>query len=259
MNYRITTESGEALMALTASPADQALLLDIQAIDTKIAQLEHKAKSLTQHSVIAALVTQISALRIVELERRGAREDVQIELGRLESDVAVVEARIARDTERMQISTSAKDAQAFEHELQLLAKRQFDLEEIEITVMERLEERDTELAEITARIDDLVAQVGAVEGERDAELAGIDAELKHSGANRSTIASKVPGELLALYEKQRARYGTGASLLRFGVSSANGVKLLENEMQAIRQAAPDAVIMCASSEAILVRTGESGL
>jgi len=124
-------------MALKASPADQALLLDLQAIDTKLAQLTHKGTSLPQHAAIAALATEISALRIVELEQRGAREDVQTELGRLESDVAVVEARIARDTERMQSSTSAKDAQAFEHELGLLAKRQFDLEEIEITVMER--------------------------------------------------------------------------------------------------------------------------
>jgi hypothetical protein len=69
----------------------------------------------------------------------------------------------------------------------------------------------------------------------------------------------VPADLYALYEKQRSRYGTGASLLRYGVSSATGVKLLENEMQEIRAAAPDEVIMCASSDAILVRTAESGL
>jgi predicted nucleic acid-binding Zn-ribbon protein len=246
-------------MALTASPADQALLLDLQAIDTKIAQLEHKSTTLSQHADVAKLAVEISGLRIVELEQRGAREDVQIELGRIESDVSVVEARIARDTERMGSSSSAKDVQAFEHELQLLAKRQFDLEEIEITVMERLEERDGELAKTTALIGGLLMQSAALEAERDAELQLIDAERKHSGANRTTIASKVPADLLALYEKQRARYGTGASHLRFGVSSANGVKLLENEMQAIRQAAPDQVIMCASSEAILVRTAESGL
>jgi hypothetical protein len=246
-------------MALKASPADQALLLDLQAIDTKLAQLTHKGTSLPQHAAIAALATEISALRIVELEQRGAREDVQTELGRLESDVAVVEARIARDTERMQSSTSAKDAQAFEHELGLLAKRQFDLEEIEITVMERLEEKESELAATTTRINELLATSATLEAERDAELNTIEAERKHSGANRQTIAAKVPADLLALYERQRERYGTGASHLRFGVSSANGVKLLENEMQAIRQAAPDEVIMCASSEAILVRTAESGL
>jgi len=84
-------------MALKASPSDQALLLDLQAVDTKLRQLEYKAKSLTQHAAIASLTSEIDALRVTELERRGAREDVTIELSRLESDVKVVEARIARD------------------------------------------------------------------------------------------------------------------------------------------------------------------
>ena len=232
-------------MAVKASPDEQAVLLDLQALDTKLRQLDHKGKSLPQHAVIADLTKQIEALRVIELERRGAHEDIELELSRLESDVKVVEARIARDTERAQASSSAKDAQAFEHELVSLRKRQFDLEEIELTVMERLEERAAELAETTAQLDALKAKVAAAEAERDAELA--------------TIAGKVSTDLLALYEKQQARYGTGASHLRFGVSSASGVKLLADEMVAIRAAAPDDVIICPSSDAILVRTAESGL
>ena len=246
-------------MAVKASPQEQAVLLDLQALDTKLRQLDHKAKSLPQHAVIAELTKQIEALRVIELERRGAHEDIELELSRLESDVKVVEARIVRDTERAQASSSAKDAQAFEHELASLRKRQFDLEEIELTVMERLEERAAELAETTAQLDTLKAQVAAAEAERDAELATIGSERTHTAANRATVAGKVPADLLALYEKQQARYGTGASHLRFGVSSASGVKLLADEMVAIRAAAPDDVIICPSSDAILVRTAESGL
>lgn len=246
-------------MALKASPQDQALLLDLQALDTKIAQLQYRSKNLSQHAAIAELAKNIAALRIVELEQRGIQEDIVVELSRLESDVVVVQARITRDTERMQSSTSSKDALAFEHELGLLAKRRFDLEEIQITVMEKLEEREAELAITRGKISSLAAESDALAAERDAEIATIDSEIKHSTANRSTIAGKVPTDLLALYEKQRSRYGTGASLLQHGVSKASGVKLLENEMQAIRAAAPDDVIMCASSEGILVRTGESGI
>ena len=246
-------------MALKASPSDQALLLDLQAVDTKLRQLEYQAKSLTQHAAIASLTSEIDALRVTELERRGAREDVTIELSRLESDVKVVEARIARDNERAQASSSAKDAQAFEHELVSLRKRQFDLEEIELTVMEKLEERDAALAETQAALESLRARIAELETARDAELTVITDEQKHTAANRSTIASKVPADLLALYEKQQARYGTGASLLRGGVSGANGVRLLENELVAIRAAAPDDVLICPSSDAILVRTAESGL
>jgi predicted nucleic acid-binding Zn-ribbon protein len=246
-------------MALTASPEAQALLLDLQALDTKIAQLTHRSKGLPQHAAIAALNAEIGALRIVALEQAGAKEDVQIELGRIESDVSVVAARIKRDTERAQSSTSAKDAQAFEHELANLAKRQYDLEEIELTVMERLEEREAALAGTTEKIDALQAQIEVIEAQRDADLGVLQTEIAGATADRETIAATIPADLLALYEKQRARYGVGASHLRYGVSSASGVKLLENEMQEIRAAAPDAVIMCASSEAILVRTKESGI
>jgi len=246
-------------MALTASPEAQARLLDLQALDTKLAQLTHRAKALPQHAAIAKLQAQIDGLRIEQLERSGAREDVAIELGRIESDVAVVAARIARDTQRAQQSTSAKDAQAFEHELANLAKRQYDLEEIELTVMEKLDERETALASTLAQIDDLLAQIAVIVAERDAELVVLEGEIAGARDDRATIATSIPDDLLALYDRQRERYGVGASHLRYGVSSASGVKLLENEMAEIRAAAPDAVIMCATSEAILVRTKESGL
>jgi len=125
--------------------------------------------------------------------------------------------------------------------------------------MEKLEERDAALAETQAALESLRARIAELETARDAELTVITDEQRHTAANRSTIASKVPADLLALYEKQQARYGTGASLLRGGVSGANGVRLLENELVAIRAAAPDDVLICPSSDAILVRTAESGL
>jgi uncharacterized protein len=242
-----------------AAPEDQALLLDLQALDTVLAQLDHRAKSLPQHESLKKIVLELEAARVVALERSGAREDVAIELKRVESDVEVVETRIARDTERLQASSSVKDVQALEQELRALKKRQFDLEEIELTVMERLEEVDAALADTASHVALLAEQSKSLEAERDAALAVINGERAHAAANRSTIEGKVPADLLALYEKQRARYGNGASLLSRGVSMASGVKLLENDLQTIRAAAPDDVLLCPDSNAVLVRTSESGL
>jgi predicted nucleic acid-binding Zn-ribbon protein len=246
-------------MAVKASPEDQALLLDLQALDTKISQLDHRAKSLQEHATLDGLGKTAQGLRHELAEQNGALEDVRIELGRVESDVTIVETRIARDSERLQGSSSVKDVAALEQELTALRKRLGDLEEIELTVMERLEEQQSAVDSTSAQLAAIAEQVSAVEAERDAALATITGERTTAAAGRRTIEGKVPTDLLALYERQRARYGTGASLLRGGVSMASGVKLLENEMQAIRAAAPDDVIMCASSEAILVRTAESGL
>jgi len=246
-------------MALKAAPADQALLLDLQALDTKLDQLDHKARSLPQIAELASIAAELATARQAALQSTGAREDVSAELKRLESDVEVVEARIKRDTERLEASSSQKDIVALEQELTALRKRRDDLEEIELTVMERLEEVETAAAANAAAVAELLEKQGAIEAERDVALGELANERNHTAANRRTIEAKVPADLLALYEKQRSRYGTGASLLQYGVSSANGVKLLENDLQAIRAAAPDDVIICPSSDAILVRTSESGL
>jgi len=246
-------------MALTASPADQAKLLDLQAFDTKIAQLEHRAKKLPEHASLAELQQHSEKLQLSILEERGIKEDVELELSRIDSDVKVVEARIARDTTRLDSSSSPKDVAALEQELTALRTRLSNLEDIELTVMERLEAQQKVVDNLREQGDNLRAQAIELEESRDEALKVIEAELASARTGRAALQTTIPHDLLALYERQRSRYGVGASLLRGGVSLASGVKLLENEMQEIRAAAPDAVIMCASSEGILVRTNESGL
>jgi predicted nucleic acid-binding Zn-ribbon protein len=246
-------------MALKASPDDQAHLLELQAIDTKLRQLDHRAKTVPEIGVLAGLSSEADALRSERLDANGAVEDARLELGRVESDVAVVEARITRDSDRLQGSSSVKDVAGLESELAGLRKRQSDLEEIELTVMERLETLEATLSATDEKITELESRIAATTAERDAALGAITGESSHAAANRATIAGKLPADLLALYERQRDRYGFGASFLQGGVSLASGVKLNESDMQVIRAAAPDDVLLCPDSNAILVRTNESGL
>jgi len=246
-------------MALTAAPEDQALLLDLQALDTKLAQLAHRASTLPEAGVVTELTAGREALQRRLVEQRGAVEDARLELRRTESDVEVVDARIMRDRDRLQSSSSVKDIQAFEQELAALAVRKSDLEDIELAVMETVEARDAELAATRAELAELDERIAAAIAARDAALEVLAADRRHAEANRATVAGKVPADLLALYEKQRARYGVGASLLRAGVSSASGVALNSTDLGAVRAAAPDAVLLCPDSNAVLVRTAESGL
>jgi predicted nucleic acid-binding Zn-ribbon protein len=246
-------------MPLKASPTDQVKLLELQELDTRINQLDYRAKVLPEVSALASLDGETSSLRVELLGATGALEDAQLELRRIESDVAVVEARITRDTGRLQSSTSVKDVAGLESELTGLTRRQLDLEEIELEVMERIDGLEAAARELRSRYDELLERVRVVTGERDAALHAVSTERADAVERRSGIAAALPEDLLALYERQRSRYGTGASLLRGGVSGASGVKLHENDMQAIRAAAPDDVILCPDSNAILVRTAESGI
>ncbi len=246
-------------MGLKAAPEDQALLLELQEFDTKLQQLDHRLRTLPETAVLADLAKEAEALRRDLVERTGALEDAQAELGRVESDVKVVEARMDRDRGRLQATSSVKDVQALEQELAALARRRDELEEIELVVMEKVEELEGGVAAARAALEAMEARTAETTATRDAASSSIEEEKAHVAKDRATIAERVPEELLALYEKQRARYGVGASHLRGGISSASGVALNATDLGVVRSAAPDDVLLCPDSSAILVRTAESGL
>lgn len=244
---------------MKASPDDQAHLLDLQTIDTRLQQLDHRAKSLPEIAVLASLSSDAVALRHELMSATGALEDAKLELTRIESDVSVVESRIKRDTDRLQTTSSMKDVAGFEAELVGLRRRQLELEEVELGVMERVELLQSAVDDAQVGLEGVEAKISEVGVERDAALRVLTSERAHAAANRMSIASTLQADLLALYERQRERYGSGATFLRGGVSSASGVKLTESDMATVRAAAADDVLMCPDSNAILVRTSESGL
>jgi predicted nucleic acid-binding Zn-ribbon protein len=242
-----------------ASPADQNELLRLQAADTRLAQLAHALKNLPQAAELAKLQPEVEALRARWIAATGELEDARAELKRVESDVELVEARVKRDTDRVQQSASVKDVQALEAELASLAKRKDDLEEIELTVMERVEGLEEALAAVEAERAELGSRVEALEAQRDEEAAKLDAQRAAAAADRATIAEALPADLVELYERQRARYGIGAAALVRGVSMGSNVKLTESDLSEIRRAAADDVVLCPDSGAILVRGEDSGL
>lgn len=244
---------------MKASPADQNELLRLQAADTRLAQVAHAARNLPQAAELAKLQPEVEALRARWIAATGELEDARAELKRVESDVEIVEARRKRDSDRMQSSASMKDVQALEAELASLAKRKNDLEEIELTVMERVEGLEQALAAVQSERDELSTRVEALEAQRDEEAAKLEVQRKGLAADRATIADALPADLVALYERQRARYGLGAAALIRGVSMGSNVKLTESDLSDIRRAAADDVVLCPDSSAILVRGEDSGL
>lgn len=246
-------------MTLTASPAAQQLLLDVQALDTTLQQLAHRERTIPERAVVDSLKAEGDTMREFVVQRRGELEDAGIELGRVESDVQLVEARITRDSERLQASSSVKDIQGLEHELESLRHRLGDLEEIELSVMEKVETLESELASATASFDAHLLSLTAAKAERDAALELIAERVTAARSQREGIVASISEDLMALYEKQRERYGVGASHLRARISGASGVELTGSDLATVRSAAPDAVLLCPDSNAILVRTEESGL
>jgi predicted nucleic acid-binding Zn-ribbon protein len=184
------------------------------------------------------------------------QSDVEREVAKAEQDVETVRQRAARDRQRMDAGTvgSAKELEALQHELGSLAKRQADLEEVELDAMQRLEDVQGRVGELQTRSGSLAAEQVDLEETRDVAFAEIDKDVDYLTGERVRTAEGLPADLMTLYEKLRVDHGgVGAAALE-GVR-CSGCRLEQTPMELARIAAapPDEVHRCEECRRILVR------
>lgn len=243
---------------MNASPEHQRILLDVADIDRRISQAEHaKSKPLQ-----AARISELVAIRQDQLREltalTGVRDDVRIELTRLEADVKLVEQRRERDTARLATATNAKEAQALESELDSLARRQSTLEDAELDVMGRVEEADAAVAAQQALLDATTAEGTSLTAQAKADVAAATELGAQLARDRAAVTEAIPAALLAEYER-RSGNSAGAALLTRGTCEGCRIVLPGTDLSRIRQAADDEIVSCPECGCILVRTEESGL
>lgn len=243
---------------MNASPADQRRLLEVAELDARIRHADGRRRNPPQAERVQALLARRQELSQELSTRLGARDDLRAELARIESDVALVDARRARDAERLATSSNAKEAQGLESELASLARRKGDLEDAELEVMERLEVADAAVAEQEALIAETNAEGAALSAEAKRVVAEATAAFEAATRDRAAVAGATPPELLAFYERVATR-SSGAALLRRGTCEGCRMVLAGTDLQAVRSASVDAVLTCPECGCILVRTEESGL
>lgn len=245
---------------MKAEPARQSRLLDLQAIDTRLSQIEHARRTIPQLAEIADLQGKARLLDDQLIRSRTELGDVKREITKAEGDVQQVRDRATRDQQRLDSGVgSAKDLTAIQHELGSLARRQAELEEVELEVMERAEAIESDVAELERGRGELTERLTALEKARDERLAELSAEEGQVGAPRDTVVDEVGDDLVALYEKIRSTSGTGAAPLRQRRCGGCQLELNPVELRTIKDAPEDEVLRCEECRRILVRTPESGL
>lgn len=252
---------GSRRYVLKADPTRQWRLLDLQAIDTRLDQIAHARKTLPQIAQLKDLHTQAELLDTELVRVRTELSDVQREVAKAESDVQLVRDRAARDQARLDSGTgSAKDLQALQHELQSLSRRQAELEDIEIEIMERAEAVEAEVARLEGKHAELAVKLEEAQAAHDAALADLDAEAARVAGPRADVVAGVGDDLVALYEKVRAASG-GLAAAALSHRRCGGCQLELNsvDMSRIKAAPADEVLRCEECRRILVRTAESGL
>ncbi|MHA7264746.1 zinc ribbon domain-containing protein [Arthrobacter sp. TMN-37] len=242
-----------------APPEEQLRLLDLQALDSRLNQLQRQAAVVLNNPGIAALQAKVATVDGELVKATTELADLEREFTRAEDDVQAVVVRLERDEQRLNSGQgTSKDLTALQSEVASLTRRRSDLEDVELDVMERLEQARTDQQAVQQRTDAVRSELATLEAARDAELEDLRAQRAGVQAQRDELAATFEAGLLGLYEKTLARRGVGAARLFHGKSEGSGMQLSPGDLADISKAAPDDLVMCPDSGSILVRSAEWG-
>lgn len=247
---------------MKAAPDDQLRLLDLQALDSALDRLAHRRRTLPELATIEELQARVDRLAddVVLLQTEDA--DLGREQSKIDADVEVVRTRMAKDQQRLDTGqvSSPRELENLQSEIESLHRRQGDLEDVELEIMEKREVVQQRLAELVAERERVALELAETEQRRDATFAEIDAEAEKTTQQRAELAAGIEAELLALYEKLRASSsGVGAAALHRGRCEGCHLQLNTTDLNRLRDAPADEVVRCEECRRILVRTAESGL
>jgi uncharacterized protein len=245
-----------------ASPDAQLRLLELADIDAELTRLEHRRRGLPEHAELSRLEQRDRELRDELAVLQAQEGDLRREQSKAEADVEQVRSRIDRDRARLDAGqvSSPRELENLQSEIESLHRRQADLEEVVLDVMERQETTGSRLQAAGAEREQVGADAAVAIASRDVALAEIGEQAGKAADRRASVLADEPAELVDLYERLRVQHGgVGAAALRRGRCEGCHLSLNTVDLNAIRAAAADEVLRCEECRRILVRTDESGL
>jgi predicted nucleic acid-binding Zn-ribbon protein len=246
---------------MKAAPTAQVRLLDLQATDTAMAQLNHRKQALPEHAAIADGKAERARLVSDLVAARTRVSDLQQEADKAESDLVPVRERRARDQQRLDdgVVNDAKGIGVLTDEIAHLDRRISDLEDAELQAMEELDAANALEQELTGRVAELEASVRALIASRDEQIAQLDADVAAQQAERDALAADLPADLLALYDRIRSRTG-GLAAVELKGRQCGGcqIEATPSALAGYHAAAADEVLRCEECERILIRLPHNG-
>jgi len=239
----------------------QLRLLELADLDAELSRLDHRRRGLPELEEYQRIEARDAGLRDELTALEAAESDLRREQAKAEADVDQVRSRVERDRTRLDAGqvSSPRELENLQSEIASLARRQSDLEEIVLDVMERQEAAELRRNALTREQGEVARQRDEVAARRDAALGEIGEQEEKAASLRAGVAADVPGDLLDLYGKLRAQHGVGAAALRRGRCEGCHLSLNTVDLARIRAAPPDEVLRCEECRRILVRTPDSGL
>ena len=224
-------------MPTKVEPAVLQRLLDLQAEDTAIKRLEDRRASLPEARRLAELNENLAELEADLQIANQQNADVAREQERLEGEIELLDQKVAREEQRMYSGNVAnpKELSSLQAEVASLKRKKSSMEDELLDVMERKEQMGETLQTLGAEREEVARESAELTSKVEGLAGEIDSELKVHESERVEVASTIPDDLLALYDKLReTKNGVGAAALEDGTCQGCHTKLPAKEVERVK-------------------------
>ena len=233
---------------MKADATQQRCVLELAEIDAELTRIAHRSANLAEHRLVEQLENDERSAEDRSAVLGIAIEDLDGQVGRLESEIDGVRQREDRDRALLDVSsTGAKQLAELQHELDTLTRRQASLEDTLLDLMERREQLQAEQSQQRATVDGLRGELAVARQTRDAAAAELENARDEQQRNREKLVAAIGPELRTLYDR------VGAGPLQGPRCGACRIEIDRGELARIAAAADDDVLRCPECGAILLR------
>jgi predicted nucleic acid-binding Zn-ribbon protein len=211
-------------------------VLELQSADTNADQLRHRRDHLPERAVLVKAQAALSGW-----ERQ--RQQLHARLDQLAADVASEEAESHeidkhRDRLQRQLRTviAPREAEALQHEIQILNDRRSALDDAELAALEEQTMLEDELVTLLEQHDVLAAAVEAAATAVEAAELEITRELEAYAATQAALRAAVEQGTLGRYDNLRKHHLVAASMLKGHRCEGCHMDLSAHEVDDVKEA-----------------------
>ncbi|NBQ92735.1 MAG: hypothetical protein EBU06_02060 [Micrococcales bacterium] len=230
----------------------QSALFKLSEIDNELTRLKFEISKVSESAELLALQTELSSSSEGLIEARTKFENLDSQVARIEDDIRLVDERLNRDKERLNQTSSSKDAMGIQHEIDGLTNRKTTLEEMEYGLLGELEEAEKDLQKITENREQLNSKILAIQDEIQSRVEKLKLEGRKLSADRLIVAAKVSEEILSRYEKLSARQPAVGKIIDRACSACH-MTLTVGAIDQLTSLAEDELGSCPECQAMIVK------
>jgi predicted nucleic acid-binding Zn-ribbon protein len=232
--------------------SSQAALFRLNEVDLEIAFIKAEITRAIESKELVSLREQQSQLAGELIAARTVVENLESSRAKADDDLHLVEERIAKDKDRLANTSSPKDAQGLQSEIDSLTRRKAELEDAELEILAELDVAKKQLGEAVRLKTEISEALDRLQNQIQETIDELKTKGRKLTADREILVGKISEEVLKKYSALSARQ-VAVGKIENRSCTACRMGLTANVIDSINDLLEDELGICPECQAFIVR------